>query len=83
MIHYYTTRSVPRWSWHREPGESKDYVYKRFCDKERVRQENETGFTSVYYKVTCPKCLELLIPKYEEQLNKMKATFEHERSGEN
>lgn len=79
---FYKTRELPRF------GDSKRTArYRQLCTNNWVETKNDYGFkapfTSVQHKVTCPRCLEILIPKKELELNIMKtnlstATLRHE-----
>lgn len=80
----YKTRKIPRYS-----SPDRNARYKQLCTGEWVVFKYDYGtvapFTSVQFRVTCPNCLDLLIPKLEAQLNKMKSALEqakNERSGE-
>lgn len=57
-------------------------TFKALCTKEYAKPEQyekkgfssrvQTSFTTVKHKVTCPLCLDILIPEFEERLAAMK-----------
>lgn len=62
MIHLYTTRHF------------RNDTVKLLCSKANV-VGTQDSVTTVPDNVTCPKCLEILIPKFESKLAKMRANW--------
>jgi hypothetical protein len=71
MMHLYTTRHY------------RNDTVKLLCTRENVTATRDT-VTTVPENVTCSKCLDVLIPKFETKLQKMKINrmIEAKESGE-
>lgn len=65
MIHLYTNK-------HYRNG-----TVKLLCSGECIAWNHQMGgVTTVHHNVTCPKCLDMLIPKAQEKLDRMKRSRE-------
>jgi hypothetical protein len=79
MIHYYTARERYKPIY----TQPEKVEFKLLCTKTWFEEtefvargpycaRRPKNVTTVRHNVTCPKCLELLIPELEKELNKMK-----------
>lgn len=68
MIHLYTAKQG---RWRAAPQEVQ---YKLLCTNQYVSGGGSDSFLTVPGRITCPACLDILIPKQEALLERMKET---------